>query len=158
MSMTPGRDHGAAWWPRPGPLEQVQTFSKRLAGADSNVAIGLARLGFKVGWVSRLGADSFGRYVRQAIEAEGVDTSQVAVDPNRSTGFMLKSRSLDGSDPAIVAQFRAQTRWFSLCAKVQPKSIFRLPDASSETGSVLKSCISTFLLINLNSGSSLRRC
>lgn len=85
----------------PGPLEQVQTFSKRLAGADSNVAIGLARLGFKVGWVSRLGADSFGRYVRQAIEAEGVDTSQVAVDPNRSTGFMLKSRSLDGSDPAI---------------------------------------------------------
>ena len=85
----------------PGPLEQVQTFSKRLAGADSNVAIGLARLGFKVGWVSRLGADSFGRYVRQAIEAEGVDTSQVAVDPNRSTGFMLKSCSLDGSDPAI---------------------------------------------------------
>ena len=83
----------------PGPLEQVQTFSKRLAGADSNVAIGLARLGFKVGWVSRLGADSFGRYVRQAIEAEGVDTSQVAVDPNRSTGFMLKSCSLDGSDP-----------------------------------------------------------
>ena len=82
----------------PGPLEQVQTFSKRLAGADSNVAIGLARLGFKVGWVSRLGADSFGR---QAIEAEGVDTSQVAVDPNRSTGFMLKSCSLDGSDPAI---------------------------------------------------------
>ena len=83
----------------PGPLEQVQTFSKRLAGADSNVAIGLARLGFKVGWVSRLGADSFGRYVRQA--TEGVDTSQVAVDPNRSTGFMLKSCSLDGSDPAI---------------------------------------------------------
>ena len=69
----------------PGPLEQVQTFSKRLAGADSNVAIGLARLGFKVGWVSRLGADSFGRYVRQAIEAEGVDTSQAAGD---SAGVM----------------------------------------------------------------------
>lgn len=86
---------------QPGPLEQVQTFSKRLAGADSNVAIGLARLGFKVGWVSRLGDDSFGRFVRQAIEAEGVDTSQVAVDPTRSTGFMLKARSLDCSDPAI---------------------------------------------------------
>ena len=53
----------------PGPLDQVQTFSKRLAGADSNVAIGLARLGLRVGWVSRLGDDSFGRYVRQAIEA-----------------------------------------------------------------------------------------
>lgn len=85
----------------PGPLAEVQSFSKRIAGADTNVAIGLARLGFKVGWVSRLGADSFGSYVRKTIEAEGVDTSQVEVDPQRSTGFMLKSRSLDGSDPAI---------------------------------------------------------
>ena len=85
----------------PGPLAEVQSFSKRIAGADTNVAIGLARLGFKVGWVSRLGADSFGSYVRKTIEAEGVDTSQVETDPQRSTGFMLKSRSVDGSDPAI---------------------------------------------------------
>ncbi len=85
----------------PGPLVDVQGFSKRIAGADTNVAIGLARLGFKVGWISRLGADSFGSYVRRTIEAEGVDTSQVEVDANRSTGFMLKSRSVDGSDPAI---------------------------------------------------------
>ena len=85
----------------PGPLVDVQSFSKRIAGADTNVAIGLARLGFRVGWISRLGADSFGSYVRRTIEAEGVDTSQVEVDANRSTGFMLKSRSVDGSDPAI---------------------------------------------------------
>jgi len=85
----------------PGALVDVQSFSKRIAGADTNVAIGLARLGFKVGWISRLGADSFGSYVRRTIEAEGVDTSQVEVDANRSTGFMLKSRSLDGSDPVI---------------------------------------------------------
>ena len=85
----------------PGPLAQVQSFSKRIAGADTNVAIGLARLGFKVGWVSRLGADSFGTYVRQTLQAEGVDTSQVEVDANRSTGFMLKTRNVDGSDPAI---------------------------------------------------------
>ena len=85
----------------PGPLADVQSFSKRIAGADTNVAIGLARLGFRVGWVSRLGADSFGSYVRKTVEAEGVDTSQVEIDPQRSTGFMLKSRSVDGSDPAI---------------------------------------------------------
>ena len=58
----------------PGQLAEVKSFSKRIAGADTNVAIGLARLGFKVGWVSRLGADSFGSYVRKTIEAEGVDT------------------------------------------------------------------------------------
>ena len=85
----------------PGPLAEVQSFTKRIAGADTNVAIGLARLGFKVGWVSRLGADSFGSYVRKTVEAEGVDTSQVEIDLQRSTGFMLKSRSVDGSDPSI---------------------------------------------------------
>lgn len=85
----------------PGPLDQVEHFSRRLAGADTNVAIGLARLGHRAGWISRLGADSFGRYVRRAIEAEGIDTGRVETDPARSTGLMLKSRSVDGRDPVI---------------------------------------------------------
>ena len=86
---------------QPGPLADAQHFSRRLAGADSNVAIGLARLGFQVGWISRLGADSFGSYVRRAIEAEGIDTSRVETDAQRSTGLMLKSRAAAGSDPLI---------------------------------------------------------
>lgn len=85
----------------PGPLADAQHFSRRLAGADTNVAIGLARLGFRVGWISRLGTDSFGSYVRRTIEAEGIDTSHVETDARRSTGFMLKSRAADGSDPVI---------------------------------------------------------
>ena len=44
----------------PGPLEAVRTFHKRTAGAETNVAIGLARLGLRVGWGSRLGTDSSG--------------------------------------------------------------------------------------------------
>ena len=84
-----------------GPLEGVERWIKRTAGADSNVAVGLARLGLRVGWVSRLGADSFGRYVREALRAEGVDVSHVAEDATRPTGFMLKSRSDDGSDPKV---------------------------------------------------------
>ena len=44
-----------------GPLEHAKAFHKRTAGAETNVAIGLARLGLKVGWASRLGTDSMGR-------------------------------------------------------------------------------------------------
>jgi sugar/nucleoside kinase (ribokinase family) len=84
-----------------GPLAQVQRFVKRVAGADSNVAIGLARLGLRVGWVSRLGPDSFGEYVLQFIRGEGVDTSHVAIDPQRSTGSMLKGRAEGGADPRV---------------------------------------------------------
>ncbi|HYS67894.1 MAG TPA: PfkB family carbohydrate kinase, partial [Paraburkholderia sp.] len=47
-----------------GPLAGVGQFTKRVAGADLNVAIGLSRLGFGVGWMSRVGNDSFGQYVR----------------------------------------------------------------------------------------------
>ena len=41
---------------RPGPLEAAGSFYKRSAGAETNVAIGLARLGLKVAWASRLGS------------------------------------------------------------------------------------------------------
>jgi len=85
----------------PGPLEQVRHFSKRTAGAETNVAIGLARLGLKVGWQSRLGSDSMARYLLAAIGGEGVDCSRVVCDPDQRTGFMFKGRVDDGSDPPI---------------------------------------------------------
>lgn len=85
----------------PGPLEQVGHFSKRTAGAETNVAIGLARLGLKVGWQSRLGSDSMARYLLASIGGEGVDCSRVVCDPGQRTGFMFKGRVDDASDPPI---------------------------------------------------------
>ena len=82
-----------------GPLAQAQTFTKLVAGAETNVGVGLARLGLKVAWVSRLGADSFGAYMRDSVAGEGVDCSAVVEDPVRPTGFMLKSRALAGGRP-----------------------------------------------------------
>ena len=82
-----------------GPLSEVTHFTKGIAGAETNVAIGLARLGHRVGWVSRLGNDSFGEHIRHCMAQEQVDCASVTADPQRSTGMMLKSRTLDGSDP-----------------------------------------------------------
>ena len=85
----------------PGPLEAVRTFHKRTAGAETNVAIGLARLGLRVGWASRLGDDSMGRYLLGEMQREGVDCSKVACDAGRRTGFQFKGRTTDGSDPPV---------------------------------------------------------
>lgn len=85
----------------PGPLEDAPGFRKRTAGAETNVAIGLARLGLKVGWASRLGADSMGRYLLATMRREGIDCSKVVSDAAQRTGFMLKGRTTDGSDPPI---------------------------------------------------------
>src|SRR5687768_10792210 len=60
------------------------------AGAESNTCVGLARLGFRVAWVSRLGTDAPGDRILGALEAEGVDTRFVRRDPERPTGLLLK--------------------------------------------------------------------
>jgi 2-dehydro-3-deoxygluconokinase len=86
---------------RPGPLEHAPTFHKRTAGAETNVAIGLSRLGLRVGWASRLGTDSMGRYLLGEMQREGVDCSQVVCDPAHRTGFQFKGRVTDGSDPLV---------------------------------------------------------
>jgi 2-dehydro-3-deoxygluconokinase len=75
-----------------GPLRYVNEFTKSLGGADSNVAIALARLGHDVGWFSKVGNDEFGRYVINSVRAEGVDVSRVISDSERSTGLLFKER------------------------------------------------------------------
>ena len=87
-----------------GPLERVSNFHRALAGAETNVAIGLARLGHRVGWVGRVGEDPFGRFALAELAGNGVDTTVASVDPEAPTGFQLKSRA-DGGDPD-VAYFR----------------------------------------------------
>lgn len=84
-----------------GDLAQVRQFHKRIAGADSNVAIGLSRLGFNVAWLSRVGDDSLGRFVVDTLSHEGVDCRHVAVDPLHPTGFQFKSREEAGADPQV---------------------------------------------------------
>src|SRR5690554_2578762 len=84
-----------------GELAEVERFQRRIAGADTNVAIGLARLGFRVGWLSRVGADSFGTFIQQTLEAEGVDCRYLRVDPEHSTGLLFKERDSSGADPRV---------------------------------------------------------
>ncbi|MGW2518883.1 sugar kinase [Streptomyces sp. NPDC001617] len=61
-----------------------------VAGAESNVAIGLARLGHRVRWTGRVGADELGALVLRTLRAEGIDTDHAAIDDTgRPTGLLL---------------------------------------------------------------------
>jgi len=84
-----------------GPLEEVTQFTRQVAGAELNVAIGLARLGLNVGWASRVGDDVFGRFVLKQLEKERIDAGQVTVDHRFPTGFQLKSKESGGQDPRV---------------------------------------------------------
>jgi 2-dehydro-3-deoxygluconokinase len=67
-----------------------------LAGAETNVAIGLSRLGHPVEWLGRVGADVFGAEVLRTLRAEGVMVGHAVVDQSAPTGLMfLEQRTAD---------------------------------------------------------------
>jgi 2-dehydro-3-deoxygluconokinase len=74
------------------PLAAATRFDRQVAGAELNVAVGLARLGHRVGWFGRLGRDSAGAAVRAVLRAEGVDDSRVVDDRQRPTGLLVRDR------------------------------------------------------------------
>ncbi|WP_223594078.1 sugar kinase [Neobacillus bataviensis] len=85
---------------QPGSLHQINQFTLELAGAETNVAIGLARLGLQAGWVSKVGNDAFGRFIIERLKNENVNIEQVLIDQQNPTGFQLKSKVLEG-DPEV---------------------------------------------------------
>lgn len=84
----------------PGRLHEISQFTMELAGAETNVAIGLARLGMKSGWVSKVGKDAFGKFIIGRLENENVNIRSVLFDDHHPTGFQLKSKVTEG-DPEV---------------------------------------------------------
>ncbi|MEU1939436.1 sugar kinase [Streptomyces coeruleorubidus] len=73
-----------------GALRLGGSLGLSVAGAESNVAIGLARLGHRVRWAGRVGADELGALVLRTLRAEDIDTGHAVTDgTGRPTGLLL---------------------------------------------------------------------
>lgn len=72
-----------------GPLRLGGEARLSVAGAESNTAIGLARLGHAVRWAGRVGDDELGELVLRTLRAENVDVSYAVTDPERPTGLIV---------------------------------------------------------------------
>ena len=83
-----------------GPLDEVTGYSMAVAGAEFNVAVGLARLEHNVTYLTRLGNDPFGKLIVRVLSKNNIGSEFVSYSDDHSTGFMLKSRVLKG-DPEI---------------------------------------------------------
>ncbi|WP_235564529.1 sugar kinase [Arthrobacter sp. Soil762] len=78
-----------------GPLSTGGSLAMHVAGAESNVAVGVARLGHTVTWAGAVGSDPHGEFILRQLRSEGIGT-QCRVDPYRSTGVMfLEQRTAD---------------------------------------------------------------
>lgn len=73
-----------------GPLEHARGFGFGIGGAESNVAIGVVRLGLPATWIGRVGPDATGDLIARRLRAEGVD-AVIIRDPS-FTGLMVKHR------------------------------------------------------------------
>ena len=82
-----------------GALHEVEEFTRLLAGAEVNVAIGLKRLEHSASYVTKLGTDPFGTYIENKLKSEDIET-QIKKDPEHFTGYQLKSKVLKG-DPEV---------------------------------------------------------
>ncbi|MCG5216766.1 sugar kinase [Streptosporangium sp. KLBMP 9127] len=90
-----------------GPLRLGGSLSLTVAGAESNVAIGLARLGHSVRWAGVLGDDEFGLLVARTLRAESVDVGTVRVDATRPTGLLVQESRI--ADITRVHYYRAHS-------------------------------------------------
>ena len=78
-----------------GSFAHVGQANIGIGGAESNVAVGLARLNIPVVWVGKVGPDSLGKRVIREIRGEGVDV-RGRLDAHASTGLMLKEFTRPG--------------------------------------------------------------
>jgi len=79
--------------PRGTRLRDCATAQVSFAGAESNVAIGLARLGCPVAWLSAVGADPVGERIVRQLRAEGVGIDAVRTVTGPATAMMLRDRN-----------------------------------------------------------------
>lgn len=77
-------------------LEDAPGFVKAPGGAPANVAVALQRLGTPSAFVGKVGDDPFGRFLRRALESDGVDTRFLRVDPQARTTAVYVAMWDDG--------------------------------------------------------------
>ncbi|MBY8874904.1 sugar kinase [Micromonospora sp. PLK6-60] len=75
-----------------GPLATGGALTMHLAGAESNVAIGVARLGHRAAFAGRVSDDELGGHLVRELRAEGVGVDHVRRDPQRPAGLMFVER------------------------------------------------------------------
>jgi 5-dehydro-2-deoxygluconokinase len=84
-----------------GRLEDMASFAKYVGGSPANIAAGSARLGLKSALITRVGDEAMGRFVREQLAREGVDTRGIVTDPARLTALVILGIRDDKRFPLI---------------------------------------------------------
>ncbi len=84
-----------------GRLEDMASFNKYIGGSPTNMACGTARLGLRSAVITGVGDEHMGRFIREQLQREGVDTRGVKTDPDRLTALVILGIRDDAQFPLI---------------------------------------------------------
>ncbi|TGV12031.1 5-dehydro-2-deoxygluconokinase [Mesorhizobium sp. M8A.F.Ca.ET.173.01.1.1] len=82
-------------------LEDVTSFAKSVGGCPANISVGTARLGLRSALLTRVGDEQMGRFIREQLKREGVNTDGLKTDKERLTALVLLSVESEGVSPMI---------------------------------------------------------
>jgi len=99
-------------------IEQSTRYEAHVGGSESNVAVGLARLGLRVAWVSRMTDNAVGHSIVNAIRAHGVDTSYVVWTDQDRVGLYFYEAGSDPRSGRVIYD-----RAGSAAARIQPSDL-----------------------------------
>jgi len=137
------------------PLPQVRRFSRYLGGSSANMAVGLSRLGAKVGLVSCLGNDSLSDFLVDFLKKEKVETAHIQVAPGYLPSLCLTEVSPPDSFPQVFYRhdavdtmldateddlsFASSSKMFitngtSLCGSPSRESAYRALERAKQAG------------------------
>jgi sugar/nucleoside kinase (ribokinase family) len=107
-----GRPIDLKSFPKRGGLRLIEGVTLTTGGNVSNVGIDLAKLGFRVGAITRVGSDSLGRFILQQYRAYGIETEGVTIDAKRQSSATMVCVAKDGERTFLhtrgcMANFRA---------------------------------------------------
>ncbi len=77
-------------------LGQASLFKKAPGGAPANVAVAVARLGHRAGFLGQVGEDEFGHFLAETLQHNGVDIAGLRFSSQARTALAFVSLLADG--------------------------------------------------------------
>ncbi|MBV4438326.1 sugar kinase [Clostridium tyrobutyricum] len=94
-------------------LKDAKFFEKFLAGAEVNVCVGLSRLGHSTEYITKLGEDPFGDFIKQSMKSENIGTDYISSTEKYFTGYELKSKVSIGDPKTFYFRKNSAASHFS---------------------------------------------
>jgi 5-dehydro-2-deoxygluconokinase len=85
-------------------LEDITSFAKSVGGCPANISVGSARLGLKSALITRVGNEQMGRFIKEQLAREGVETAGIRTDDQRLTALVLLAVEAEGVSPMIFVR------------------------------------------------------